>query len=118
MSRSAKYLVTLFLRHKQDHHFGPLFHFDTTYAPLRRSIGTALPCIAKTPVASEIAADLPGRGADPARFLLAVVLRRRPFGIAVAVVIFAAIAGFHLPLVPTMLIAAPISIFLMMRVGA
>ena len=49
---------------------------------------------------------------------LAVVLRRRPFGIAVAVVIFAAIAGFHLPLVPTMLIAGPISIFLMMRVGA
>jgi chromate transporter len=49
---------------------------------------------------------------------LAVVLRRRPFGMAIAVVIFAAIAGFHLPLVPTMLIGAPISILLMMRVGA
>jgi chromate transporter len=49
---------------------------------------------------------------------LAMALRRRPFGIAVALVILAAIAGFHLPLVPTMLIAAPISIFLTMRVGA
>jgi len=49
---------------------------------------------------------------------LAMALRRSPFGIAVAVVIFAAIAGFHLPLVPIMLVAAPISIFLMMRVGA
>lgn len=49
---------------------------------------------------------------------LAAVLRRRPFGIAIAVVIFAAIAGFHLPLVPTMLIGAPVSILLMMRVGA
>lgn len=49
---------------------------------------------------------------------LATALRRRPFGIAVAVVIFAAIAGFHLPLVPTMLIGAPISILLMTRVGA
>lgn len=47
---------------------------------------------------------------------LAVVLRRRPFGIAVA--IFAAIAIFHLPLVPTMLVAAPVSIFVMTRVGA
>jgi chromate transporter len=51
-------------------------------------------------------------------FKLAMALRRRPYGIAIAVVIFAAIAGFHLPLVPTMLIGAPISIFLMMRVGA
>lgn len=49
---------------------------------------------------------------------LATVLRRRPFGIAVALVIFAAIAGFHLPLVPTMLVGAPVSIFLMTKVGA
>jgi chromate transporter len=49
---------------------------------------------------------------------LATALRRRPFGIVVAVVILAAIAGFHLPLVPTMLIAAPVSIFLTMKVGA
>jgi chromate transporter len=48
---------------------------------------------------------------------LAVVLRRRPFGIAVAIVIFVAIAGLHLPLVPTMLVAAPASILLMTRVG-
>jgi chromate transporter len=45
-------------------------------------------------------------------------LRGRPFGIAVAVVIFVVIAVFRLPLVPTMLIAAPLSIFLMMKVRA
>jgi chromate transporter len=49
---------------------------------------------------------------------LAAVLRRRPSGIAVAIVVFVAIAGLHLPLVPTMLVAAPASILLMMRVGA
>jgi chromate transporter len=49
---------------------------------------------------------------------LAAVLRRRPFGIAVAIVILVAIAGLHLPLVPTMLVAAPASILLMMRAGA
>jgi chromate transporter len=49
---------------------------------------------------------------------LAWPLRRRPLGIAIAVVIFVAIAGLHLPLVPTMLVAAPVSIFLTMRVGA
>ena len=49
---------------------------------------------------------------------LATVVRRRPLAIAVALVIFAAIAGFHLPLVPTMLVGAPISVLLMMRVGA
>ncbi len=49
---------------------------------------------------------------------LSTVLRRRPFGVAVALVIFAAIAGFHLPLVPTMLVGAPVSILVMMRVGA
>ena len=51
-------------------------------------------------------------------FKLSAALRRRPFGIVVAVVILAAIAGFHLPLVPTMLVAAPVSIFLTMKVGA
>jgi chromate transporter len=45
-------------------------------------------------------------------------LRGRPFGIAVAIVIFVAIAGFRLPLVPIMLIAAPASILLMMKVRA
>ena len=49
---------------------------------------------------------------------LAVPLRRKPLGIAVAVVIFVAIAGFHLPLVPTMIVMAPVSIFLMMAVRA
>jgi chromate transporter len=49
---------------------------------------------------------------------LATVLRCRPLGIAVALVIFVAIAGLHLPLVPTMLVAAPASIFLMMKAGA
>jgi len=49
---------------------------------------------------------------------LATVLRRRPLGIAVALVIFVAIALLHLPLVPTMLVAAPASIFLMMKASA
>jgi len=49
---------------------------------------------------------------------LALALRRRPFAIAIALVLFVAIAGFHLPLVPTMLVAAPASILLMMRVRA
>lgn len=48
---------------------------------------------------------------------LALPLRRRPVAIAIAVVIFAAIALFHLPLVPTMLLAAPLSILIMMKVG-
>jgi chromate transporter len=49
---------------------------------------------------------------------LAWPLRRRPLGIAIAVAIFAAIAVLHLPLVPTMLVAAPISIFVTMAVRA
>jgi chromate transporter len=49
---------------------------------------------------------------------LAVVLNRRPIGIAVALAIFAAVAGFHLPLLPTLLIAAPISILLARKAGA
>ena len=35
---------------------------------------------------------------------------------AIAVAIFVAVAGLHLPLVPTMLVAAPISIFLTIAV--
>ena len=49
---------------------------------------------------------------------LAAPLRRKPLAIAIALAIFVAIAGFHLPLVPTMLVAAPVSIFLMMTVRA
>jgi chromate transporter len=49
---------------------------------------------------------------------LAWPLRSKPLGVAIAVAIFAAIAGFHLPLVPTMVVAAPVSIFLMMKAGA
>ncbi|MBN9086167.1 MAG: chromate transporter [Reyranella sp.] len=45
---------------------------------------------------------------------LALPLRRKPLGIAIAAAIFVAVAGLHLPLVPTMLVAAPVSIFLMM----
>ena len=49
---------------------------------------------------------------------LALPLRRRPVAIAIACVVFAAIALVHLPLVPTMLVAAPCSILIMTRVGA
>ena len=49
---------------------------------------------------------------------LAAPLRRKPLAIAIALAIFAAIAGFHLPLVTTMLVMAPVSIFLMMSVRA
>ena len=49
---------------------------------------------------------------------LAVPLRRKPAAIAVAVVIFTTIAILQLPLVPTMLVAAPCSILLMSRIGA
>jgi chromate transporter len=49
---------------------------------------------------------------------LAAPIRRKPLAIAIALAIFAAIAGFHLPLVPTMLVAAPVSILLMMTVRA
>jgi chromate transporter len=45
-------------------------------------------------------------------------LRRAPLSIAVGVAIFIAIAVLNLPLVPTMLVAAPLSIFLMRVVRA
>ena len=47
---------------------------------------------------------------------LARPLRRKPLGIAIAVAIFVAVALLHLPLVPTMLVMAPISIFLTMAI--
>jgi chromate transporter len=49
---------------------------------------------------------------------LALPLRRKPLAIAIALVVFGAIAVLHLPLVPTMLIAAPLSIYATMKVGA
>ena len=49
---------------------------------------------------------------------LASPLRRKPLSIAIALAMLAAIAGFHLPLVPTMLVMAPISIFAMLKAGA
>lgn len=49
---------------------------------------------------------------------LAWPLRRKPLAIAIGLAISVAIAGFHLPLVPTMLVMAPVSILLMMRTGA
>lgn len=48
---------------------------------------------------------------------LAWPLRRKPPAIAIGIAIFVAIAGLHLPLVPTMLVMAPISIFLMAKDG-
>ena len=54
-----------------------------------------------------------GLAAAAAGLLISMALK-----LAVAVVIFVAIAGFHLPLVPTMLVAAPLSIFLMTKVRA
>ena len=48
---------------------------------------------------------------------LALPLWRRPVAAAIAAAIFAAIALFHLPLVPTMLLAAPLSILVMSKVG-
>ncbi len=49
---------------------------------------------------------------------LAQPLRRRPLAAAVAAIVFVAVAVFHLPLVPTMLVMAPVSIFLAIRAGA
>ena len=49
---------------------------------------------------------------------LAQPLRRRPLAAAMAVIMFIAIAVLHLPMVPTMLVMAPISIFLAIRAGA
>ncbi len=49
---------------------------------------------------------------------LAAPLARKPLAVALAVIVFGAIAGLHLPLVPTMLVMAPISIFAMLKAGA
>ena len=49
---------------------------------------------------------------------LATPLWRRPLGIAIAAIVFAAIAWLHLPLVPTMLVMAPVSIFVTLKAGA
>ena len=49
---------------------------------------------------------------------LALPLRRRPMAIAIAVIVFVAVAVFHLPLVPTMLVIAPLSIFITIKAGA
>jgi chromate transporter len=49
---------------------------------------------------------------------LAMPLRRKPIAMAVGLAIFVAIAVLYLPLVPTMLVMAPVSIFLMARAGA
>lgn len=48
---------------------------------------------------------------------LASALWRKWLAIGIAAVIFVAIAVLQLPLVPIMLVAAPVSIFLMMRAG-
>lgn len=47
---------------------------------------------------------------------LALPLREKPAAILIGVVVFAAIAGFYLPLVPTMIVMAPLSIFVMRMV--
>jgi len=49
---------------------------------------------------------------------LALPLRHRPMAIAIAVIVFVAVAVFHLPLVPTMLVIAPLSIFATIKAGA
>lgn len=49
---------------------------------------------------------------------IALPLWRKPVAIGFAVVCFVAIAIFHLPLVPTMLVLAPLSIFATMKGGA
>jgi len=49
---------------------------------------------------------------------LALPLRRKPLAIAIALVVFGAVAVLHLPLVPTMLVVAPLSIYATMKVGA
>jgi chromate transporter len=41
---------------------------------------------------------------------LALPLRHQPAAIAIGLVVYVAIAGFHLPLVPTMIVLAPLSI--------
>jgi chromate transporter len=48
---------------------------------------------------------------------LALPLRGQPLAIVIAALIFGAIAVLHLPLVPTMLVAAPCSIYAMTKAG-
>ncbi len=45
-------------------------------------------------------------------------LRRKPIAVGFAVICFIAIAGFHFPLLPTMLVLAPLSIFATRKTGA
>jgi chromate transporter len=49
---------------------------------------------------------------------LALPLRRSPLSVAIARVVLVAIAVLKLPMVPTMLVMAPLSIFIMMKAGA
>jgi chromate transporter len=49
---------------------------------------------------------------------LATPLWRKPLGIAIAAIVFGAIAVLHLPLVPTMLLMAPVSILVTWKAGA
>ncbi len=51
-------------------------------------------------------------------FKLALPLRRQPLGLVFAAASCAAVALFHLPLVPTMLVLAPISILAARKAGA
>lgn len=44
---------------------------------------------------------------------LALPLRKKPMAMVIAAVVFAAIAGLHLPLVPTMIVMAPLSVFVL-----
>jgi len=48
---------------------------------------------------------------------LALPLRRSPLAIAIALVVLVTIAVFHLPMVPTMVVMAPLSILVMMKAG-
>jgi chromate transporter len=48
---------------------------------------------------------------------LALPLRRSPLAIAIALLVLVAIAVFHLPMVPTMVVMAPLSVFVMMKAG-
>jgi chromate transporter len=49
---------------------------------------------------------------------LVLPLRRQPVAVVIGLVVYAAIAGFHLPLVPTMIVMAPLGIVAMFMVRA
>ncbi len=49
---------------------------------------------------------------------LALPLRKQPTAIVIGVIVYVAVAGFQLPLVPTMLVMAPLSIVIMAMVRA